>query len=255
MSKISERLTNLGQTEKSGLGFGARAASAKIPVILVGVSIAEPGDAKGLEADLYVLAAGPKGVAQSTPIDNVDIWGVAVASGTAKEIDAAVEAGADFIVSEGESAPGAALRDDETGKGFVVNSDISEDRSKAIDSSPFDFLILDGSDISFPLNVGGVLDIQEQLARYSRHIFIQITKIPDQNDLELLRDIGVSALLYDVNSASKSDLKSLRKAIGQLEPKKQKSSADAVLPQHSGDTSARDDEDEFGDHDHEEELE
>lgn len=254
MSKISERLTKLGQIERSGFGFGAKSASTKIPVILVGVSVDKAGDAKDFDADLVVLRPGSNGAAQSTAVEGVDIWGVTVSGGTPKDIEAAIEAGADFVVADGDDAPGAALRDDDSGKGYVVASDVSEDRAKAINSGPFDFLLLDGSDLKLPLSVGTVLDIQEQLARYSQHIFLNITEIPDQASLELLRDIGISALIYDSASTSKSDLKSLRETIDKLEPKKQKSSAGATLPRPSDSASQVEDHDDHDhDHDHEDE--
>ncbi|MDP7486151.1 MAG: hypothetical protein QF476_08955 [Dehalococcoidia bacterium] len=254
MSIISERLTKLGHTERSGFGFGARAASIKTPVILVGATIDKPGDAKGVNADLFVLTTGKKGASQKIGLKDTELWGVLVAGGTGKEIDAAIEAGADFVVSEGESAPGAALRDDESGKGFVVGTDVSEDRSKAIDAGPFDFLILDGTAIEFPLSVGAVLDIQEKLVRYSHHIFLRMSDFPDQENLELLRDIGISALMYDTKTADASNLKSLRDAIDKLEPKKQKNSAEAVLPKSGESTSGDDDYDDQG-HDQDEEWE
>ena len=250
MSKISERLTKLGQVERSGFGFGAKAESSKIPVILIGVSIDKASDAKGLEADLYVLAANSKGAAQATPVKGAEIWGVTVSGGSSKDIDAAVEAGSDFVIVDGESAPGAALRDDESGKGFIVGADVSEDRSKAIDSGPFDFVVLDGTNLKLPMNVGTVLDIQEQLGRYSSHIFLRINEVPDQANLELLRDIGISALIYDAKTAAKADLPSLRKSIDQLEPKKQKSAAGAVIPRAGESTSSHDDDGDEHDHDH-----
>jgi hypothetical protein len=46
-----------------------------------------------------------------------------------------------------------------------------------------------------------------------------------------LRDIGISALIYDASSLVKADMAALRESIDQLEPKKQKSTAGAVLPQ------------------------
>ncbi|MDG0865878.1 hypothetical protein [Candidatus Lucifugimonas marina] len=252
MSKISERLTKLGQIERSGFGFGAVSASTKIPVILVGLSVAKAEDAKGFEADLYLVGTGTKGSAQSEAVADADIWGASVSGGTAKEIEAAIEAGADFIVAEGDDAPGAALRDDDAGKGYVVGSDVSEDRAKAINSGPFDFLILDGSELKLPLSVGAVLGIQEQLARYSQHIFLTVNQVPDPTNLELLRDIGISALIYDADSASKSDLKSLRETIDKLEPKKQKNAAGATLPRPGETTSQEEDHDDH-DHDHEDE--
>lgn len=247
MSKISEILTKLGQTERSGFGFGARAANLKIPVILVGALIDRPADAKGLGTDLFILTSGSGGAAQKTPVGGSDLWGVSISGGSTKDIDAAVEAGADFIVVDGESAPGAAFRDDETGKGFVVGENVSEDRAKAIDAGPWDFLTLDASNMKLPLSVGAVLDIQEELAKYSSHIFLRMSEVPDKANLELLRDIGISALIYDGKSITKSDLKGLRADIDELEPKKQKSSGGAMLPRQ-GDFNAQ--EVDIDDHDH-----
>jgi len=253
LSKISERLNKLGQNERSGFGFGARTKNTKIPVILVGANVDSPADAKGVDADLFILAPNAKGAAQKSTVADADIWGVSVAGGSNKEIDAAVKAGADFIVVEGESAPGAALRDDDTGKGFVLKADISDERAKAVESGPFDFLILDGSDLFLPMTVGTVLDVQEQLAKYSRHIFLRMSEIPDQVNLELLRDIGISALIYDAAKIDSKDLKSLKGSIEKLEPKKQKSATDAMLPR-SGESSQSTDHDDH-DHDHDDEDE
>lgn len=250
MSKITERLTKLGQTERSGFGFGAHSISTKVPVILIGMSIKKASEAKDLDADLFILSAGANGAAQSTVVKDVDIWGVSVSGGSAKEIDAAVDAGADFIVVEGESAPGAALRDDDTAKGFVVSAEVTEDRAKAIDAGPFEFIVLDGSDLKLPLNVGTVLDIQEQLARYSSHIFLEVIEVPDQINLELLRDIGISVLVYKGGSISNDNLSLLRKNIDLLEPKKQKSSAGATIPR-AGESPAQDDD---GNHDHDHDV-
>jgi hypothetical protein len=248
LSKITERLTKLGQTERSGFGFGARATSTKVPVILIGISIKKASDAANVDADLFILAADSKGAPQATAVKDAEIWGVSISGGSAKEIDAAVEAGADFVIAEGESATGAALRDDDTAKGFVVSADVTEDRAKAIEAGPFEFLVLDGTGLKLPFNVGTVLDIQEQLARYSCHIFLNVTEVPDQINLELLRDIGISALIYDGGSISSEDLATLRKTIDLLEPKKQKSSAGATIPR-AGESSAQDDDDDQ-DHDH-----
>lgn len=248
MSKIADRLTKLGQTERTGFGFGVRSSSRKIPVILVVVTIDKPKDTEGLAADVFILSAGPKGAPQTITLKNTDLWGVAVAGGTDSNITTAVGSGADFLVIEAESTPGSALRDDDTGKGLVVDLNISKKRAKAIDNGPFDFLILDGTSIKFPLDVGGVLELQEQLANYSRHIFLRLTQLPSNQDLELLRDIGISALLYDFKAAKKKEFTALKESIDQLEPRKDKSTTPAVLP--SGESSLV--ETEFDGHDEEE---
>jgi len=96
--------------------------------------------------------------------------------------------------------------------------------------------------------VGSVLDVQEQLTKYSPHIFLQMSEVPDKTNLELLRDIGISALIYNVSSLVKEDMVALRESIDQLEPKKQKSNAGAVLPQ-AGESGSQDGESD--DHDEE----
>ena len=234
MSKISDRLAKLGQVERTGFGFAARATGTKIPVILVGARIDKPGDAGSLSADLFILAPNSAGAAQTSPVKGVDLWGVAVSGGSGDEINSAIKAGADFVVVEDESAPGAVLKDDEIGRGFVVGNEVTDDRARAIDASPFDFLVLDGPNIAMPMNIRATLDIKEQLARYSRHIFLKLAELPEKLDLEMLRDMGVSALIYDSSSAGKVDLAGLRETIGKLGPRKYKSSAGAVLPRGSG---------------------
>ena len=248
MSKIADRLTNQGQTERTGLGFGVRSVSRKIPVILVVVTINKPTDIEVLVADVFILSAGPKGAPKTKTLKDADLWGVALAGGTDSNITTAVGMGADFLVIEAESTPGSALRDDDTGKGLVVDLNISKKRAKAIDNGPFDFLILDGTFIDLPLNVGGFLELQEQLANYSLHIFLRLTQIPSNQDLELLRDIGISALLYDFKAVEKIEFTALKESIDQLEPKKDKSSTPAVLP--SGESPVV--ETEFDGHDEEE---
>lgn len=257
MSKISDRLMKLGQVERTGFGFGVRAHGTKIPVILVGVRIEQPADADSLSADLFILAPGSAGAAQTSPVMDVALWGVAVSGGSGDEIESAIKAGADFVVVENESAPGTALKDEEIGRGFVVGNEVTDDRARAIDASPFDFLVLDGTTITMPMNVGATLDIQEQLARYSRHIFLKLAELPGKSDLEILRDMGVSGLIYDSGPAGKADLAGLRETIEKLEPKKHRSSASAVLPRggdsaspQSADSDDPDDPDDDEDWDH-----
>ena len=59
---------------------------------------------------------------------------------------------------------------------------------------------------------------------------MRLTQLPGDSDLELLRDIGISALLYDVSDAKATEFAKLRDSISRLDPRKDKRSAAAVLP-------------------------
>ena len=237
MSKLADRRTKLGHTERTGFGFGARATNQNVPVILLVAKIEKPEDSVGIPADVFILSAKVGGTAQSGPVDDAELWGVAVSSGSEKDVATAVDTGADFVLIEDESAPGVTLRDDDVGTGFSLSETVSDNRSKAIESSPFDFLVLDGKDLRFPLDVRAVLDVQEQLALYSRHTFLEINCIPGNSDLELLRDFGISGLIYDSKTANILDLKKLKHLIGNLQPKKRKTAAGAVIPRGSIDST------------------
>ena len=230
MSKISDRLAKLGQTETTGFGFGARALTRKIPVILTAVTVHKPQDIQDVDADVFIMPYGSIDASKSKPLADVDMWGVSVSEKHDFDTDALVGSGPDFLVIETEATPGSVLCGADTGKGFVVDWNLSENRAKAIDNGPFDFLILDGSSIMFPLSVGGVLELHEQITYYSRHIFLRLTQLPNDSDLELLRDTGISALLYDVSDAKATEFANLRDSINRLEPRKDKRSAPAVLP-------------------------
>ncbi len=230
MSKIADRLSKLGQTERTGFGFGIRATNQNVPVILLVAKIEKPEDSVGVPADVFILSAKIGGTAQSGPVNDAELWGVAVSSGPDKDIAIAIDSGADFVLVEDESAPGVTLIDDDVGTGFIIGTPVSDARSKAIESSPFDFLVLDGKHLRFPLDVRAVLDVQEQQALYSCHTFLEIQCIPEHSDLELLRDFGISGLIFDSKTANEIDLKNLKNLIGNLQPKKRKTSAGAVIP-------------------------
>jgi len=227
-------LAKLGQTETTGFGFGARALTRKIPVILTAVTIHKSKDIKDIDADVFIMPYGSTDASKSKTLEEVDIWGISVSDRNDSDIEALVGSGADFLVIETDATPGSLLCGGDIEKGFVVDWNLTENHAKAIDNGPFDFLILDGSSIIFPFSVGGVLELQEQIAYYSRHIFLRLIQLPGDSDLELLRDIGISVLLYDVNTAKAKEFAKLRESIGRLEPRKEKRSAPAVLPSGEG---------------------
>ena len=78
MSKISDRLAKLGQTETTGFGFGARALTRKIPVILTAVALHKPQDIQDVDADVFIMPYGSIDVLNSETLKDVDLWGVSI---------------------------------------------------------------------------------------------------------------------------------------------------------------------------------
>jgi hypothetical protein len=250
LSKISEQLSKLGHVERSGFGFGTKSVSTKIPVILVGVEEAELGKVAQKSVDFAILSNLPKELTGDCKSD-IDIpVGVSVTAKT--EVEIIFESQVDFVVIAADDAPGSALKDNELGKGYVVQGELNEDRAKAVDSGPFDFVVVDGTNLSLPLSVGEAFSLQETIQPYSRHIALRVATAPGKDDLELLRDMGVSALLF-ASGISESTLSELREKIDQIEPRKSRNNASAVIPSINDRSGARPgDVEPDHDHDHDE---
>jgi len=246
LSKISDQLSKLGHVERSGFGFGTKSVSTKIPVILVGVEETELSKVAQKSVDFAIVSSLPKELIGDSKSD-VDIpVGISVTAKT--KIEDIFESKADFVVIAADEAPGSALKDNDLGKGYVVQGELSEDRVKAVDNGPFDFVVVDGTSLSLPINVGEAFRLQEAIQPYSRHIALRVSTAPGKDDLELLRDMGVSALLFG-SGTSESTLSELREQIDQIEPRKSRNNASAVIPSTNDRSGARPGDVE-GDHDH-----
>ncbi|MSQ08906.1 MAG: hypothetical protein EXR44_06370 [Dehalococcoidia bacterium] len=232
MSKLSDRLTNLGQAVPQKMGFGQVREKKRNPVVLI-VGVVESNGKTGPAgefADIFLLRSKKGGKPATVKPDREGLWGVAISDCTVGDLASLKEAGCDFILIESESASGAALRDDGLGRGFVVPDGVTENRAHAIDDLPLDYLLLRGLSSKWPVTVGGALDLQEKVSMFTKHIFLEINAAPSKEDLELLRDMPVSALVVDLGVQDAQELQALKKAISELEPRKQRSELVAVLP-------------------------
>lgn len=251
MSKFSERLSSLGQSGPARMGFGQSSARERKPVMLV---IARGGDPQrdAASADLFLRdgAAGAKG----------DNWGLAADGNSKVDLDTLEKNGCQFLLINSEDASAELLLTEELGMGVPVEDGLPEQRIRAIEDAPFDFLVY-RPDLSWPLTVGAVMKLQELVSSYSKHIFLDLTcmkDLPGKKDLEVLKNLPVSALLLDLDEVKPADAAKLKEAISTLEPRKpsHRSDRSPLVPMagrngadeaDSGDNDYEDDEDEWED--------
>lgn len=236
MNKFSDRLSTLGHNAPQRMGFGQVHERKRNPVMLVvGLleSSGKPADALS-HVDIGLLRSKKGGRPASAVPDGAEMWGVSLSDCSPADLDTLKEAGCDFILIESGSAPGITLRDDDLARGFVLPETVTEPRAHAIEDMPFDFLLLRGHDVEWPLTLAQVLAIQEKVSMYSKHFFLELSTPPSVDDLPLLRDMPVSGLVFDLASQDMDKLDSLRKAISELEPRKPKSEHIALLPSNAG---------------------
>ena len=230
MSTLVDRLQRLGQIERSGFGFGASAPQKKVPTILVGVIRGDNDSVTEDSPDFLVLDSCPDTTQIASLNKQQSIWGMFVGSDNRTKADQAGKIGADFLIVIDESAPASIILENDLANGFLIDRDINKHRAKAIDAIGFDFFILDGKSVEMPLTICSVLDIQEQLTRYSAHALLRLDQIPDAESLEIFRDLGISGILLNDSELKDGDLKSLRSTIADIQPKKSNGNVGASLP-------------------------
>jgi hypothetical protein len=111
-----------------------------------------------------------------------------------------------------------------------VESGLSDQRARAVEDAPFEFLLYRPDAISWPLTVGAVLALQEVVSSFSKHIFLELRDMPGVSDLEVLKHMPVSALVVDLDKTPAEDVKSLKAAVEKLEPRKHKTERMPLVP-------------------------
>jgi hypothetical protein len=242
LSKLVDKLENLGQSAPAKLGFGRAAARDKTPVLLVVGRTTDPSAREGL-ADVYLVPSSGL-----TEEDKVTLWGVTASDGASIDLPALKEKGCQFMMIESEKIPAGVLADEDMDKGLAVSAGLSEQRVRAIEDGPFEFLVLKPQNLAWPLDVGSMLDLQEVVSNFSKHMFLEPGALPGKDDLEVLKQMPVSGIVVDLDSIPAEEVRSLREAIAKLEPRKQKTDRRPLIPT-SGQAPAPSSGDDFDDDD------
>lgn len=199
--------------------------------------------------DVVLLSAAASGEPATSGPEGAAIWGASLSSCTREQLDALKEAGCDLIVVESDSTPGLVLRDDGMAKGYVLPRELSDHRIRAVDDLAVDVLLVRPRNESWPISVGGALDIQETVSAFSKHVFLQLDNLPPPSELELLRDMPISAIVVDLKKVEPGELAELKKAISTLEPRKQRHEHSALLPTGGGNSRPQPDHEDDDDDD------
>lgn len=239
MSKLTDLLSTLGQVSQTRLGFGPTVPTTRNPVMLIVGFI--KGSVKGNRLgpalkclDAIIIssnnAAGPPQPQLKNLADR--IWGLGVNTANTQSMQALKRSGCDFLILETKDAPLICLQDNGMAKGFPIEIGTPDEQARALEDLPFDFLILDSAKCDWPLSVGSLIQIQSSISMVSKHIFMRVPKVPRPDEVQLLRDLPVSALILDIDSIDIKSLQTLRETVDKLEPRKAVSEHDHAISVH-----------------------
>ena len=213
------------------IGFGRQQSRNKTPLILLaGRSSRKTVSREVVDAlDLLVLDGEDSGP-PSPPEDWDGTWGVALSRADSEALDGLKEAGCQFVLIQTGEAGSVALRDDGMDRGFVVAGDLTDRRARAIEDMPFEFIVIQHSGGSSLDNIAGIIALQETVSLFNMHVFLEVAELPPVDALEALRDLPVSAVLLDADSADARELTQLRDAISKLEQREDRGRRVPTLP-------------------------
>lgn len=239
VSKLTDRFDALGRVSAAPLGFATRPRETASPtMLLIGTAPASDAGqyatAEGVDALLLTGAGSVAADASSLKALDGKLWGVSIGDIGFDGLDHLAGKGCDFIVPSSDDHSAAVLRDDDMARGYEVDTSLNEELARAIEFLPIDFLVLTAPSGLWPLKLSGLIKLQTTVSLVGRHFVLRVEHPPTPEELEVVRNLPVDALLVDLTTTSQNDLRKYRECIDGLPPRKPRSGTgdhtDATVP-------------------------
>ncbi len=198
MSKLGDRIRKTMRTEAAPIGFRA-VRPAKTPSLLAalllddgdkvaqavaaGAGVVILKDARAEDVESALQAAG------ETPLG---VWPQRMEAADTKAL---IAASVDFIVFEAESTPATALLEDKLGYVLALRDGEDDTYLRVLESVALDAILL--PDWKGPLTLKLQLQLRRIAALARKPLLLPMELPVESDDLECLRDAGVSILLLD----------------------------------------------------------
>jgi hypothetical protein len=238
MSKLLDLLDRIRDGAPAPLGFGVSRPEKLPGMALIGLVSKNHADGvaavaqQGMDAAIVAGTDGPDGAHKAGEGLPDKPWGARVTSLNQEEAQAYQEGGADLLVFPLEGTSASALANEEMARILCLDTKMEDRELRAVSSLPVDAYLLHLSQAGDSLTLSDLASVGSISRRSDKYILLEIEKPPDAKDLEALRDIGVHALLVDVDAVSSDGLKDLKTALMDM-PKptfKRRDRAVALLP-------------------------
>ncbi len=213
MSKFLDVLERIRDGETAPMGFAAARAE-KLPGIAL-VGLVSGNYANGIAAasmtDALILSGGrsPDELKELTESSSAP-WGPRVSGLGNEEAQAFQDAGADLLVFQMERTAAAALASEDVARVLCVETGLEEGVLRAIAALPVDAVLISMERVHGAWTLPDLVALGTISRRLDKYVLVQVYEAPSKNDLEALRDMGVSALVVDVASAGGDALAELK---------------------------------------------
>ena len=239
MSKLIQRLEQVGKSVPAPLGFGVATRQQPAPSFVVIASTAVESRASTVDGahadavlftpdtvDIEALAAVAASLGEIT-------WGVRLQSGDRASVESLREKGCDFIAFLPSGVDLDALQDEELGRLLVVTPDMDKEQAHILEDLPMDAALFAQAPPK-RLTLEALLELAAHRNQFGRFFLLPVTDAPSSWELECLRNIGVEGLVLNLDQAEAGALGALHERIVELpKPKPRNERHVALLPQMS----------------------
>ncbi len=225
MSKLFDKIEQAQQEPARRMGF-APAPKQQPNAFPLLIGVMEPGRglppqevSRHLDA-LVFRASGDGPFAAPSKGQGGSPWGLWAEQPTPETVRSLKEQGGDFLLFSPEHTPLQTLNEEEVGKIMLVSQEWDQQLALALHQLPIDGVALALSG-PHPLTVNHLLAIGGLRRAAGKPLLLLLPQPPSQQELQVLRDNGVDAILLDVSSLSAGAVEELRRHIATL-PRRQR---------------------------------
>ncbi len=231
MSKLRDRIRNLGRKRRGGFGFAPPRDADAGSQLLVLAEVTEPAGARsaveaGARALLY---AGDPATISAIINDAGEIpVGCRLEAATSDQAAMIAEAGADFFILDDGRAAAEALLERRLGHALLLDGDPDEERLRMLAPLDLDALLL--AEPLDTLTVRDQLRLRRIVALARAPLIVTAAGVPTAATLEVWRDAGAPAVL--VRSQQHDAIAALVRASREVRPPRDRieERPDALLP-------------------------
>ncbi len=201
MSKLSERIRRAARSVPAPFGFGAAAAPARSPSMLIIVRLAASESAKAADAakagaDAVIVAGDPaKAKAEGT------ILGAALEKTDRSTATAAREAGADFLLLDPATALAEAMLDQKLGYVLHLTEELDDTHTRLLGDLNLDAIIVPSP--KTPVTLTSLLELRRVAGLARTPLLVQTDAGIDVGLLQVLRDSGAAGIVVDASAIGK----------------------------------------------------
>ena len=235
MGKLLDKLERASRGTIQPLGFGSARREKVAPLLLLGaVEAGNDAQAKLVAAAELdgAIVLGNKG-AKATDVDKSAKALKDVTFGVwAEEATPSGPDGSDFQVFSSEATPAGALSGEERTTLMQVDPDLDDSLLRTIEYLPVDGFLVSLMDAD-SLTVRQLMRLGRVRGMTSRWLLAYLPALPTKEELEQLRDVGVSGIVVGLAGETAASLKGCRQALLELPheaPDRKKSRSIATLP-------------------------